>query len=80
MTPYPDRKQFLRIQIYAEGGWQTTSEDFFKLDSAGRSVVTLTGTPPTGRRFRVRGSYLSGSGDSVNTTTYGAWKYFTFTR
>ncbi|MER7183461.1 hypothetical protein ABT404_28985 [Streptomyces hyaluromycini] len=49
-------------------------------DSSGKSVVTLTGTPPTGYRFRVRDSYISGSGDSVNTTTYGAWKYLTFTK
>ncbi|MFH8393180.1 YncE family protein [Streptomyces sp. NPDC018036] len=80
MTAYPNRKQLLQIQGYAGGVWQTTGKQYFKLDSAGRSVVTLTGTPPTGVRFRVRDSYVSGSGDSVNTTTYGAWKYFTFTR
>ncbi|MGW6735781.1 Ig-like domain repeat protein [Streptomyces sp. NPDC055013] len=80
MTPYPGRKQLLQIQIYADGVWQTTAKEYFTLDSAGKSVVTLTGTPPTGHRFRVRDSYISGSGDSVNTTTYGTWKYFTFTR
>ncbi|MFG3289532.1 YncE family protein [Streptomyces sp. NPDC048179] len=80
MTPYPGRKQLLQIQIYAEGVWQTTDKEYFKLGSNGKSAVTLTGTPPTGYRFRVRNSYISGSGDSVNTTTYGAWKYLTFTR
>ncbi|MFE0254359.1 YncE family protein [Streptomyces sp. NPDC059010] len=79
MTPYPGRKQQMQIQVYADGAWQTTATEYFTLDSAGKSVVTLTGTPPTGYRFRVRDSYISGSGDSVNTTTYGAWKYFTFT-
>lgn len=79
MTPYPGRKQLLQVQIYADGAWQTTAKEYFTLNSAGKSVVTLTGTPPTGYRFRVRDSYISGSGDSVNTTTYGAWKYFTFT-
>ncbi|MCF3133963.1 YncE family protein [Streptomyces olivochromogenes] len=79
MTPYPGRKQLLQIQVYADGIWQTTAKQYFALDSAGKSVVTLTGTPPTGYRFRVRDSYISGSGDSVNTTTYGTWKYFTFT-
>ncbi|MGW2961356.1 hypothetical protein ACWDGI_23200 [Streptomyces sp. NPDC001220] len=79
MTAYPGRKQLLQIQIYAEGVWQTTAKEYFKLDSTGRSAVKLTGTPPKGYRFRVRDSYVSGSGDSVNTTTYGAWKYFTFT-
>jgi hypothetical protein len=80
MTPHPGRKQLLQIQIYAEGVWQTTAKQYFKLDSKGKSAVTLTGTPPTGYRYRVRNSYVSGSGDSVNTTTYGAWKYFTFTK
>ncbi|MFF3886851.1 YncE family protein [Streptomyces sp. NPDC001914] len=79
MTPYPGRKQLLQIQVYADGVWQTTAKEYFKLDSAGKSVVTLTGTPPIGPRFRVRNSYISGSGDSVNTTTYGTWKYLTFT-
>ncbi|MGQ4375133.1 Ig-like domain repeat protein [Streptomyces sp. SAS_267] len=79
MTPYQGRKQLLQVQAYSGGVWQTTGKEYFKLDSAGKSVVTLTGTPPTGQRFRVRDSYVSGSGDSVNTTTYGAWKYFTFT-
>ena len=79
MTPYPGRKQLLQVQIYADGVWQTTTKQYFALDSAGKSVVTLTGTPPTGYRFRVRDSYISGSGDSVNTTTYGTWKYLTFT-
>ncbi|WP_324790215.1 Ig-like domain repeat protein [Streptomyces sp. H51] len=79
MTPYPGRKQLLQIQIYYGGVWQSTAKQYFTLDSAGRSVVTITGTPPTGYRYRVRDSYISGSGDSVNTTTYGTWKYFTFT-
>ena len=79
MTPYPGRKQQLQIQIYADGAWQTTDTEYFTLNSAGKSAVTLTGTPPTGYHFRVRDSYISGSGDSVNTTTYGSWKYFTFT-
>ncbi|WP_217552372.1 WD40 repeat domain-containing protein [Streptomyces sp. GbtcB6] len=80
MTAYPGRKQLLQVQVYYDGVWQTTDKEYFKLDSSGKSVVTLTGTPPTGYRFRVRDSYISGSGDSVNTTTYGAWKYLTFTK
>ncbi|WAZ22978.1 lactonase family protein [Streptomyces cinnabarinus] len=79
LPPYGGRKQKLQIQVYSGGVWQTTYAEYFKLDSAGRSAVQLTGTPPTGYRFRVRNSYISGSGDSVNTTTYGTWKYFTFT-
>ncbi|MGV9449911.1 YncE family protein [Streptomyces sp. NPDC003635] len=79
LPPYGGRTQKLQIQVYSGGVWQTTYAEYFKLDASGRSAVKLTGTPPTGYRFRVRNSYISGSGDSVNTTTYGTWKYFTFT-
>ncbi|MFJ3671178.1 Ig-like domain repeat protein [Streptomyces sp. NPDC090106] len=79
LPPYPNRKQKLQVQYWSGTSWITTYGDYFKLDSAGKSAVQLTGTPPKGIRFRVRNSYISGSGDSVNTTTYGSWKYFTFT-
>ncbi|MGW7264913.1 Ig-like domain repeat protein [Streptomyces sp. NPDC054842] len=79
LPPYPNRKQRLQVQYWTGTNWTTTYSEFHKLDSAGRSAVQLTGTPPKGVRFRLRNSYLSGSGDSVNSTTYGSWKYFTFT-
>ncbi|WP_258314640.1 YncE family protein [Streptomyces sp. Act143] len=79
LPPYGGRTQLLQIQYWSGTSWVTTYREFFKLDSAGKSAVQLTGTPPKGVRFRVRNSYISGSGDSVNTTTYGSWKYFTFT-
>ncbi|MFF5496030.1 Ig-like domain repeat protein [Streptomyces aquilus] len=79
LPPYGGRTQLLQIQYWSGTSWVTTYREYFKLDSAGKSAVQLTGTPPTGVRFRVRNSYVSGSGDSVNTTTYGSWKYFTFT-
>ncbi|NUO45443.1 MAG: Ig-like domain repeat protein [Streptomyces sp.] len=79
LPPYGGRKQLLQVQYWSGTSWVTTYREYFKLDSAGKSAVQLTGTPPKGVRFRVRNSYVSGSGDSVNTTTYGGWKYFTFT-
>lgn len=79
LPPYPGRQQRLQMQVYANGSWQTTGSEYFTLDSAGRSAVQITGTPPTGYRFRVRNSYVNGHGDTVNSTTHGAWKYFTFT-
>jgi hypothetical protein len=43
-------------------------------------VVELGGTHQTGYSMRVRSSYINNSsGDTVNSTTYGSWKYFTFT-
>jgi hypothetical protein len=80
MSMYPGRKYQFQVQRYADGAWRTTTSEYFALDS-GKDSVTLTGTPPIGPRFRVRASYVDPtSGDNVNTTTYGAWKYLTFTR
>jgi hypothetical protein len=80
MTAYPGRKQRLMIQAYYNGRWNYSGSDYFPLSSAGKSQVTLTGTPTTNIRFRVRSQYQDmTSGDNVNSTTYGAWKYFVFT-
>ncbi|MET7988100.1 Ig-like domain repeat protein [Streptomyces sp. NPDC005281] len=80
MTAYPGRRQRLQIQAYSQGSWVTTGTQYFALSSSGKSQVTVTGTPPKNVRFRVRDSYINGSsGDTVNSTTDGAWKYFLFT-
>lgn len=80
MTAYPGRKQRLEIQAYYQGSWVTTGTAYFTLSSSGKSQVTVTGTPPKNVRFRVRNSYINGSsGDTVNSTTHSAWKYFIFT-
>lgn len=51
------------------------------LTTAGKSAYTLTGTHSTGVKYRVRAAYLSGtSGDNLNYTTYGPYRYFTFTK
>ncbi|MEU0248060.1 Ig-like domain repeat protein [Streptomyces sp. NPDC006235] len=81
MSMYPGRKHQLRVQQYSDGAWRTMTTDYFDLDRYGKDAVTLDGTPPVGPRFRIRSSYIdTKSGDNVNTTTYGAWKYFVFTR
>ncbi|MER5402445.1 Ig-like domain repeat protein, partial [Streptomyces sp. NPDC002599] len=80
MTAYPGRKQRLQFQIYYNGTWYDNGSKYFTLSSAGVSKVELTGEHETGWRTRVRSSYVnSSSGDTVNSTTHGAWKYFTFT-
>ncbi|MER5684545.1 hypothetical protein [Streptomyces sp. NPDC002205] len=44
-------------------------------------VATLGGTHDTGYRMCMRSSYVNNSsGDNVNSTTHGAWKYFLFTK
>ncbi|AXE87308.1 Ig-like domain-containing protein [Streptomyces sp. Go-475] len=81
MSMYPGREYQFQVQRYADGSWHTTTSEYFALDSYGKDSVTLTGTPPIGPRFRIRASYIDPtSGDNVNTTTYGTWKYLTFTR
>ncbi|OUC97031.1 Ig-like domain-containing protein [Streptomyces swartbergensis] len=81
MSMYPGRKYQLRVQRYSDGAWRTTTTEYFALDRYGKDAATLDGTPPVGPRFRIRSSYIdTKSGDNVNTTTYGGWKYFVFTR
>lgn len=80
MTAYPGRSQRLQFQIYSDGAWRSAGSQYFKLDSTGKSLVELGGTHQTGYSMRVRSSYINNSsGDTVNSTTHGSWKYFTFT-
>jgi hypothetical protein len=81
MTPYPGRTQKLILEQYSGGTWKAWKAGFFKLNSAGKYTWTLGGKHKTGVKYRVRAAYLTGtSGDSAAYTTYGAWKYFTFTK
>jgi hypothetical protein len=80
MTAYQDRRQRLELEVYYDGAWRDAGAQYFSLSSTGVSKVTLGGTHETGYRFRVRSSYYNfSSGDNVNSTTHGAWKYFIFT-
>ncbi|MFJ9835035.1 YncE family protein [Streptomyces sp. NPDC101169] len=80
MTYYRGRKQRLEIDVYADGRWQRVGAQYFALGTDGVSRVHLTGTHSTGWRTRVRSSYYNfSSGDNVNSTTHGAWKYYIFT-
>ncbi|MFI6623079.1 YncE family protein [Streptomyces sp. NPDC050528] len=80
MTYYKSRKERLDLQVYSGGKWYTTDSEYFALGTNGKSSVNLGHPGTTGVRARVRASYVDpASGDSVNTTTYGAWQYFYFT-
>ncbi|GGM06283.1 hypothetical protein GCM10010129_57430 [Streptomyces fumigatiscleroticus] len=79
MSYHKNRKQRLQLQVYSGGKWYTTATEYFTLGSNGKSVVNLGHAGQSGVRARVRSSYVnSDSGDTVNTTTHGAWKYFYF--
>lgn len=81
MSYYKGRKFRLSLELYYQGKWYDAGSQYFKLGTAGRTDVTLTGTHETGYRMRIRASYVNNSsGDNVNTTTHGAWKYFIFTK
>ncbi|MEU8466427.1 Ig-like domain repeat protein [Streptomyces sp. NPDC029006] len=83
MPYYPGRAQKFEFEGYYQGRWYPGDPAYFKLGSDGVSRVRIDGDhgQDVGRRFRIRSSYVnSASGDTVNSTTHGAWKYFTFTK
>ncbi|MFF0201201.1 Ig-like domain repeat protein [Streptomyces sp. NPDC005017] len=80
MTYYPGRRQRFDLQVYSQGAWHTLDSQYFTLGTTGRSAVTLGAPGEAGIRARMRSAYVNGgSGDTVNSTTYGAWKYLYFT-
>ena len=81
MSYYTGRKQRLQLQVYYQG-------TLVRLRAPSTSRWAPTASRPSawrragesGVRARVRSSYINGtSGDNVNSTTHGAWKYFIFT-
>ncbi|MFD4603880.1 Ig-like domain repeat protein [Streptomyces sp. NPDC058464] len=79
MTYYPGRAQRFDLQVYYQGSWYSTDSEYFPVSSNGKSAVQLGAPGESGIRARVRSVYVNGtSGDTVNSTTYGAWKYLYF--
>jgi hypothetical protein len=80
MSYYPGRKVRYDLQLYYNGAWRSGASEYFKLSSTGKIVVNLGASGQAGLKFRVRTNYInSSSGDTVNSTTYGSWKYLYFT-
>lgn len=81
MSYYENRKQRFELQVYYQGKWYSAGSQYFWLATNGKSAVRLEAPGEAGIRARMRSSYVKGSsGDSVNTTTYGPWKYMYFTK
>ena len=79
MPYYPGREQRFDLQVYFEGTWYSTASEYFGIATNGRSAVQLVAPGESGIRARVRSAYIDGSsGDNVNSTTYGSWKYLYF--
>ncbi|MCL8010921.1 Ig-like domain repeat protein [Streptomyces sp. AS02] len=80
MNYYAGRQQRFQLQVYYQGSWYDSGTEYFALGTNGKSAVTLEAPGESGIRARMRSSYINGSsGDTVNSTAHGAWKYFTFT-
>ncbi|MFG2653238.1 YncE family protein [Streptomyces sp. NPDC048436] len=82
MSYYKGREHRLQMEVYANGRWNSAgSPEYFRLGTDGTSSVRLEAPGESGIRARIRASYINGSsGDNVNSTTHGAWKYLNFTR
>ncbi|MEU9340472.1 Ig-like domain repeat protein [Streptomyces sp. NPDC048278] len=79
MTYYPGRQQRLDLQVYYQGTWYSADSEYFPVSSNGKSAVRIGAPGESGIRARVRSVYVNGSsGDTVNSTTYGGWKYLYF--
>jgi WD40 repeat protein len=80
MTAATGRSQQLTLEYYYDGKWRSSVSQYFELSSSGKSAVNLVGTHETNLKLRVRSSYVKGtSGDKLNATTVGTWRYFIFT-
>nr|WP_210539292.1 hypothetical protein [Streptomyces sp. LBUM 1488] len=81
MTYSPGRKQRFDLQVYYNGAWRSSGSEYFALGTNGKSAVALEAPGQSGIRARMRSVYIKGSsGDNVNSTTYGAWKYLYFSK
>ncbi|MEU1512565.1 Ig-like domain repeat protein [Streptomyces sp. NPDC005811] len=79
MTYYPGRQQRFDLQVYYQGSWYSADSEWFPVGANGKSAVSLGAPGEAGIRARMRSVYVNGSsGDSVNSTTYGSWKYLYF--
>ncbi|WP_210585335.1 YncE family protein [Streptomyces sp. GESEQ-35] len=79
MSYYPGRQQRFDLQVYYQGSWYSAGSEYFPIGTNGKSAVSLEAPGESGIRARMRSVYVNGSsGDTVNSTTYGAWKYLYF--
>ncbi|WP_405686022.1 YncE family protein [Streptomyces sp. NBC_00057] len=79
MTYYQGRDQRFDLQVYSGGKWYSAGSQYFPLGTNGKSAVRLEAPGKSGIKARMRSVYVNGSsGDTVNTTTYGPWKYLYF--
>ncbi|GGN69544.1 hypothetical protein GCM10010112_35180 [Actinoplanes lobatus] len=77
MTGAAERKVYVQLQRYTKGKWQTWDGRYFDATDQ----LYLEGAGLAGVKLRVRTAYVKGgSGDSLNSTTWTSFQYFTFTQ
>ncbi|GGN35011.1 hypothetical protein GCM10010109_58610 [Actinoplanes campanulatus] len=81
VTPYPNRTVRTVVQYHSGGKWKTWRTYTTKLTGTGKATVVVPGNYKAGVKWRARAEYLYGtSGDKVNYSTVGDWRYYTFTK
>ncbi|MER8088721.1 Ig-like domain repeat protein [Streptomyces sp. NPDC094048] len=81
MTSYKGRKQRFDLQVHSSGKWYSADSEYFPLGTDGKCAVRLEAPGQSGIKARMRSTYVNGSsGDTVNSTTYGPWKYLYFSK
>jgi hypothetical protein len=77
MTGAANRRVYVQLQRYTKSGWKTWDSRYFDASD----TLYLSGSGLKGARLRVRIAYVKGSsGDSLNTSTWTAYQYLTFTK
>ena len=80
MMYYKGRKERVDLQVYYDGAWQAADSQYIALPSSGNLSIDLGGPGEAGIKARVRYAYVKGSsGDDINASNYGSWRYMYFT-
>ncbi|MEU4626166.1 hypothetical protein AB0G04_40085 [Actinoplanes sp. NPDC023801] len=77
MNSGSQRLVYVQVQRYTNGKWKNWDGRYFDATD----ILFLPGTGLTGAKFRIRTAYVKGSsGDSMNSSTWTPYQYFTFTK
>ncbi|WP_436525393.1 Ig-like domain repeat protein [Actinoplanes sp. HUAS TT8] len=77
MTSGAKRKVYVAVEYYSKGKWKSLDRNYF----GATDRLYISGSGLNGIRLRVRAAYVRGSsGDSLNTTTWTPYQYFTYTK
>ena len=80
MPYFPGRRQRVDLQVYYDGRWNSAGLGVLRARQERQVGRAAPGARyESGIRARMRAVYVDGaSGDNVNSTTFGGWKYLYF--